>query len=102
MVDHAHQSVLELGPELDDKLVGRLDGEGRGDEADVQCSAEGHEHVDRLSVIQADDGVHTLGELGANCVREERKQGMSSSGIIRGLWKVCVDMSNKLVLNWRC
>ena len=75
MVDHSHQSVLELGPQLDDKLVGRLDGEGRRDEADVQRSAEGHEHVDRLPVIQADDGVHTFGELGANCRRKENTGG---------------------------
>lgn len=75
MVDHSHQSVLELGPQLDDELVGRLDGEGRCDEADMQRSAEGHEHVDRLPVIQADDGVHTLGELGADCRRQKRKQG---------------------------
>lgn len=74
MVDHSHQSILELRPQLDDELVGRLDGEGRGDEADVQRSAEGHEHVDCLPVIQANDGIHTLGELGANCQREKKKQ----------------------------
>lgn len=74
MVDHSHQSILELRPQLDDKLVGRLDGEGRGDEADVQRSAEGHEHVDCLPVIQANDGIHALGELGANCRREKKKK----------------------------
>lgn len=66
MLNHAHQGVLQLGPQLDDKLVGRLDGERRRDEADVQRSAEGHQHVDRLAVVQADDGVHAFGELGAN------------------------------------
>lgn len=75
MVDHSHQSVLQLRPQLDNKLVGRLDGEGRCDEADMQRSAEGHEHVDSLPVIQADDGVYTLGELGADCRRQKRKQG---------------------------
>lgn len=35
VVDDAHQSVLQLRPQLDDELVGRLNGEGRGDEADV-------------------------------------------------------------------
>lgn len=74
MVDHSHQSVLELGPQLDDKLVGRLDGEGRRDEADMQCSAEGHQHVDCLPVIQADDGIHTFGELRANCQRQKRNR----------------------------
>ena len=67
MVNHTHQSVLQLGPQLDDELVGRLDGEGRRDEADVQRAAEGHEHVDCLPVVQADDGVHTFGELRADC-----------------------------------
>lgn len=87
MVDHSHQSILELGPQLDDELVGRLDGEGRGDEADVQGSAEGHEHVDRLPVIQANDGVHTLGELGANCQREKTKGTRTKldSGLIGGI-----------------
>lgn len=75
MVDDAHQSVLQLGPQLDDELVGRLNGEGWGDEADVQGSAERHQHVDRLAVVQADDGVHTLGKLGANCQREDKQRG---------------------------
>lgn len=78
MVDHSHQSVLELRPQLDDKLVGRLDGEGRGDEADVQGSAEGHEHVDCLPVIQANDGIHTLGELGANWRQDKGHMDMVS------------------------
>lgn len=69
MVDHSHQSVLKLRPQLDDKLVCRLDGKRRSDKADVQRSTEGHEHVNRLPVIQADDCIHTLGELGANCQR---------------------------------
>lgn len=75
MVDHSHQSVLELRPQLDDKLVGRLDGEGRRDEADMQRAAEGHEHVDCLPVIQPNDGVHTFGELGANCQWKKMKTG---------------------------
>jgi len=66
VLDHAHQGVLDLGPQLDDELVGRLDGEGRRDEADVQRAAEGHQHVHRLPVVQADDGVHAFGELGAD------------------------------------
>lgn len=75
MVDHSHQSVLELRPQLDDKLVGRLDGEGRRDEADMQRPAEGHEHVDGLPVVQANDGVHAFGELGANWERKRIKAG---------------------------
>lgn len=67
MFDHPHQRVLELRPQLDDELVRRFDGEGRRDEADVQRSTERREHVDCLPVIQADDGIHALGELGANC-----------------------------------
>lgn len=67
MFDHSHQGILQLGPQLDHKLVRRFNGEGRSDEADVQRPAERRQHVDRLPVVQADDGVHTLGELGANC-----------------------------------
>ena len=74
MVDHPHQGVLQLGPQLDDELVGRLDGEGRRDEAHVQRATEGHEHVDRLTVVEPDDGVHPLRELGADC-RETREEG---------------------------
>lgn len=84
MVDHAHQGVLQLGPQLDDELVGRLDGEGRCDEADVQRSAEGHQHVDRLAVVQADDGVHALGELGANWQRGDRTEALGAGNFGRG------------------
>lgn len=72
MIDHSHQSILELRPQLDDKLVGRLNGEGWGDEAHMQRSTERCEHVDRLPVIDPNDGIHTLGELGANCQREKK------------------------------
>lgn len=37
-----YQSVLELRPKLDDKLVVGVDGETRRDKADVQRSAEWH------------------------------------------------------------
>lgn len=72
--DHSHQSILELRPQLDHKLVRRFDGEGRSDEADMQCPAERRQHVDRLPVVQADDGVHALGELGANCQRQNKQK----------------------------
>lgn len=86
VVNHSHQSVLELRPQLDDKLIGRLDGEGRGDEADMQRSAERHEHVDRLPVIQTNDGIHTLGELGANYKGEKRKEKRERGHKKMSLW----------------
>lgn len=73
MFDNSHQRILELGPELDHKLVGCFNGEGWCHKADMQRSTEGHEHVDCLPVIQANDGIHTFGELGANCKGQNRK-----------------------------
>lgn len=74
MFDNSHQRILELGPQLDHKLVGCFNGEGWCHKADVQRSTEGHEHVDCLPVIQANDGIHTFGELGANCKGQKNKQ----------------------------
>lgn len=74
MIDYSHKSILELRPQLNDKLVSRLDGKGWCDKADVQRSAKRHEHVDCLPVVQANNGIHAFGELGANWEGEKRRQ----------------------------
>lgn len=66
MLDKGDQSILELRSQLDHKLVVGIDGEAGRDEAHVQSATERHQHVHGLPVIQADDGVHSFGELGTN------------------------------------
>lgn len=60
MIQQGHQGLLDLGPQLQNKLVVGLNRKGWGDEADVQGAAEGHEHVDRLAIVQTHDSVHAL------------------------------------------
>lgn len=60
MIQQGHEGLLKLGPQLQDKLVVGLNREGWSDEADVQRTAEGHEHVDRPAIVQTHDGVHAL------------------------------------------
>lgn len=73
MLQQGHEGLLQLGPQLQHELVVGLHGEGRRDEADVQRAAERHQHVDRPPVIQTHDGVHALGELGADWDKKQRE-----------------------------
>lgn len=73
MLDKGDQSILELRSQLDHKLVVGIDGEAGRDEADVQSSAERHEHVHGLPVIQSDYSVDSFGELGTNWEEHRRR-----------------------------
>ena len=75
MVHQGHEGVLQLGPELQHKLVVGLDGKGRRHEAHVQRATEGHEHVDRPLVIQSHDGIHAFGKLGTDWEGKRRGGG---------------------------
>lgn len=74
MFDKGDESVLELGSQLDHKLVVGVDGEAGRYEAHVQSAAERHEHVHGPPVIQANDSVDSFGELGTNCKRKREKK----------------------------
>ena len=86
MVHQGHERLLQLGPELEHELVVGVDGEGGRHEAHVQRATEGHEHVDRPLVVQAHDGIHALGKLGADWEEKNkgRKGGMEVLAIKRG------------------
>lgn len=51
MFHKADQGILELGPELDYKLIIGVDWEAGSHEADMQSSTERHQHVHGLLVI---------------------------------------------------
>lgn len=63
VLDEAEQRPLDVGPHLDDELLCAVQGEAGRDEGDVQRSAEGRDGVDRLLVVEPEDGVHASGEL---------------------------------------
>lgn len=56
----------QTGPHLDDKLHVSIDGEAGGNEGGVQRPAEGGQRVHGLPVVEAEDGVNSSGELGAD------------------------------------
>lgn len=63
VLDEAEQRPLDVGPHLDDELLRPVQGEAGRDEGDVQRPAEGRDGVDRLLVVEPEDGVHAPGEL---------------------------------------
>ncbi len=66
MGQQTENSSPQTGPHLDDKLHVSIDGEAGGDEGGVQRPAEGGQRVHGLPVVEAEDGVHSPGELGAD------------------------------------
>lgn len=66
MVQQGQQGPADGGPELQGELALALGGEAGRDEGDVQGAAEGRQRVDRALVVQAEDGEHATGVLGAN------------------------------------
>lgn len=63
VLDEAEQWPLDVGPHLDDELLRPVQGEAGRDEGDVQRPAEGRDGVDRLLVVEPEDGVNASGEL---------------------------------------
>lgn len=66
MGQQTENSSPQTGPHLDDKLHVSVDGEAGGNEGGVQRPAEGGQRVHGLSVVEAEDGVNSSGELGAD------------------------------------
>ncbi|TNN88666.1 hypothetical protein EYF80_000998 [Liparis tanakae] len=66
MVQQTEDSSSQTGPHLDDKLHVSIDGEAGSNEGGVQRPAEGGQSVHGLPVVEAEDGVDSSGELGAD------------------------------------
>lgn len=66
VVEQGQEGPADGGPELQGELALALGGEAGRDEGDVQGAAEGRQRVDRAFVVQAEDGEHAAGVLGAN------------------------------------
>lgn len=66
MVQQTENSSPQTGPHLDDKLHVSVDGEAGRNEGGVQRPAEGGQRVHGLPVIEAEDGINSSGELGAD------------------------------------
>lgn len=66
VVQEGQQGSSDGRPHLQRELTLALGGEAGRDEGDVQSAAEGRQRVDGALVVQAEDGEHASGVLGAN------------------------------------
>lgn len=66
VVQEGQQGSSDGRPHLQRELTLALGGEAGRDEGDVQGAAEGRQRVDGALVVQAEDGEHASGVLGAN------------------------------------
>lgn len=66
MIQQVENNPLQTGPHLEDKLHIGVDGEAGRDEGCVQSPAEGGQRVHGFPVIEAEYGVYSSGELGAD------------------------------------
>lgn len=66
VVQEGQQGSSDGWPHLQRELTLALGGEAGRDEGDVQGAAEGRQRVDGALVVQAEDGEHASGVLGAN------------------------------------
>lgn len=69
MVQQTEDSPSQTGSHLDDKLHVCVDGEAGSNKGGVQRPAEGGQRVHGLPVVEAQDGVDSAGELGADWER---------------------------------
>lgn len=67
MREKAEDGAPEGGAHLDDELHLVVGGVTGCDEGGVQGAAERGQGVHGLLVVEAEDGVHPAGELGADC-----------------------------------
>lgn len=74
VVEQRQQGSPNRRSQLQRELALPLGGEAGRDEGDVQGAAEGCQRVDRAFVVQAKDGEHAAGVLGANWGKEMRKE----------------------------
>lgn len=76
--EQAEDGTPEGRSHLDDKLhliIGGVTGRYKGG---VQSAAEGGQGVHGLLVVESEDGVHSAGELGANCMDS---RGQEDTGV---------------------
>lgn len=57
VLDEAEEGSLDIGPHLDDELLSPIQREAGRYEGDVQRPAEGRDGVDRLLVVESENGV---------------------------------------------
>lgn len=69
MVDDADESFLEFRAQLEDKLIGCVNGKAWSNEAHVEGPTEGGQHVDSPSFVKPEDGIDSFGELGTDWKR---------------------------------
>lgn len=72
MGQQTENSPSQARPHLDDKLHISVDGEAGRNEGGVQRTAEGGQRVHGLPVVEAEDGVNSSGELGADWRQGQR------------------------------
>lgn len=72
MVDNIDESILQLGAQLKDELVGCVNWKAWRNKADMEGPAEGGQHVDGPPFIKPKDGIDSFGELGTDWKRRER------------------------------
>ena len=63
VLDEAEEGPLDVGPHLDDELLVPIQGEAGRDEGDVERPAERRDGVDRLLVVESENGVDPPREL---------------------------------------
>ena len=73
MVDDTDEGILQLGAQLEDELVGCVNGTAWCNEADVEGPAEGGQHVDSPPFIKPKDGIDSFRELGTDWKRRREK-----------------------------
>ena len=76
--EQAEDGAPEGGAHLDDKLHLVIGGVTGCDEGGVQGAAEGGQGIHGLLVVESEDGVHSAGELGADCKGQQRARGQES------------------------
>lgn len=76
MVQEGQQGSSDGRPHLQRELTLALGGEAGRDEGDVQSAAEGRQRVDGALVVQAEDGEHASGVLGANWSKTRQQRNV--------------------------
>ena len=72
--EETEHSPLQRRAHLDDELDVGVDGVTGRDEGGVQRPTEGGQGVHGLLVVEAEDGVHASGELGADWKQKQRTE----------------------------
>lgn len=89
VLDDTDEGILELWAKLENKLVGRFDGEAWCYEADMESPTERCEHVNGPPLVKSKDGVDALGELRADWrSREKGREGRKTRRFLREVTEI--------------